>query len=159
MKQAAGTPRILVAEGEPEVRAYLEIALRWTEIPTDFVEDGEEAAACLRESATKYSLLMVALRIPRKEGVEVLKKLRRVDAGLPIIVLSGGSASLPGSDALNAGADDFLTYPVSHEELKQAIHKALRIRPERDLAGDAKLPPSSKTNRIVAMSFCEPRSW
>jgi DNA-binding NtrC family response regulator len=119
--------KILVAEDEPEVRSYLEVALRTLGYAVDLVDDGEEALLALRENGGQYCLLLLDLMLPRKNGIETLRELRRFDTGLPVIVLSSASSPLNIVGAIKSGANDFLAKPVGHEELDRTIQKALRI--------------------------------
>src|SRR5579862_9001661 len=151
------TQKILVAEDEPEVRGYLDVALRWLGYSVELTEDGEEALARLRENGGDYSLLLLDLIMPRKDGLETLREVRQFDTGLPIIMLSSASSPLHVVDAIKSGANDFLAKPVSHEDLGKAIQKALRIRPNQDLSPevdnvplteDACIPSSSWTKKL-----------
>ena len=130
MQRTHSTPRILVAEDDPEVQGFLEVALRSSGFLVDVVENGEEALACLKEKGAGYSLLLLDLIMPRKDGLETLREIRQFDTGLPIIMLSSASSPLHVVDAIKSGANDFLPKPASHEDLIKAIQKALRIRPE-----------------------------
>jgi two-component system response regulator AtoC len=123
----SSTPRILVAEDEPEVRGYLEIALRSLGYPIDLAEDGEEALACLRENGSDYCLLLLDLIMPRKDGLETLREIRQFNTILPIIMFSGATSPLNIVDAMQSGANDFLAKPVSNENLGKAVQKALRV--------------------------------
>src|SRR5260370_31552913 len=123
-----GKPRILIAEDEPEVRAYLEVALRWLGFPADLVDDGDEALACLRENGAEYSLLLLDLMMPGKDGLETLREVRQFDTGLPIIVLSSASSPLNVLQAIKDRANDFLSQPLSHGDLDKAIQKTLPVR-------------------------------
>src|SRR5579862_8120005 len=151
------TQKILVAEDEPEVRGYLDVALRWLGYSVDLTEDGEEALARLRDSGEEYCLLLLDLIMPRKDGLETLREVRQFDTGLPIIILSSASSPLHVVDAIKSGASDFLAKPVSHEDLGKAIQKALRIRPELEasqsvetaaISEDACVPSSSWTKKL-----------
>ena len=149
-----GNAKILVAEDEPEVRAYLDVALRWLGFSADLVEDGEEALVCLREHGSDYSLLLLDLMMPRKDGLETLREVRQFDTGLPVIVLSSAASPLNVVEAIKNGANDFLAKPASHEELDRAIQKALRIRTEVETlpiappAEDAYLVSSAWTRKL-----------
>src|SRR5882762_4688332 len=145
MHRIHSTPRILVAEDDSEVRGFLDIALRSSGFSVDVVEDGEEALANLKENGAGYSLLLLDLIMPRKDGLETLREIRLFDTGLPIIMLSGASSPLHVVDAIKSGANDFLPKPVSHEDLIKAIQKALRIHPEAEVTSSAaELAPTSE---------------
>ncbi len=117
---------ILVAEDEPEVRHYLRMALRCQGFGVECAEDGEEALHYLCRGERPVSLVLLDLMMPRKDGLETLREMRRLDQNLPIIILSGVSAPLKVLEALKSGATDFLGKPVSHEDLGRAIGRALR---------------------------------
>jgi two-component system, NtrC family, response regulator AtoC len=137
MPRTHSTPRILVAEDDPEVRGFLDVALRSSDFLVDLVEDGEEALVSLKGNGAGYALLLMDLIMPRKDGLETLREIRQFDTGLPIIMLSRASSPLHVVDAIKSGANDFLSKPVNHEDLIRAIQKALRIRPEADVTSSA----------------------
>ncbi len=115
---------ILVVEDDPEVRSYLEMALGCQGYQVEAVEDGEEALARL-DNHNGISLVLLDILLPRKGGMEVLREIRALHPDLPVIVLSGLSSPLTVVEAVKSGATDYLAKPVSHEELAEAIRKAL----------------------------------
>jgi two-component system response regulator AtoC len=116
---------ILVGEDELEVRSYLEMALRCHGYAIESAQDGEEVLACLDRERDKISLVLLDIMMPRKDGLETLRDIRRVDRDLPIIMLSGASSPLKVVEAMKSGATDFIPKPVSHEDLCEAIEKAV----------------------------------
>lgn len=118
---------ILVAEDEPEVRDYLDIALRRLGYAVEFAEDGEEAIAWLGQRDKRISLLLLDIMMPRKDGLETLRHVRRFDPQLPVIMLSGCSSPLQAAEAMKSGANDFLAKPVGFDELHRCIQKALHF--------------------------------
>lgn len=128
-RRISSTPRVLVVEDEPEVRAYLEVALVSLGYQIDVAQDGDEALACLSRNGADYGLLLLDLVMPGKDGLETLREIRQFDTRLPIIVLSGASSPLKVVEAIKGGANDFLPKPTSHEDLVRAIQNALQVRP------------------------------
>jgi two-component system response regulator AtoC len=116
---------ILVGEDELEVRSYLEMALRCHGYSIESAQDGEEVLACLDRDRDKISLVLLDIMMPRKDGLETLRDIRRVDRDLPIIMLSGASSPLKVVEAMKSGATDFIPKPISHEDLCEAIEKAV----------------------------------
>ena len=116
---------ILVGEDELEVRSYLEMALRCHGYSIESAQDGEEVLACLDRERDRISLVLLDIMMPRKDGLETLRDIRRVDRDLPIIMLSGASSPLKVVEAMKSGATDFIPKPVSHEDLCDAIEKAV----------------------------------
>ena len=123
---------ILVAEDEPDMRNYLGVALNLQGYGVQFAHDGEEAAACVANSPEAFDLLLLDIIMPRKGGIETLKEVRIHRPDLPVIMLSSASSARSVVTALKHGADDFLSKPVSHQELLEAVERAFsssRLRP------------------------------
>jgi two-component system response regulator AtoC len=120
---------ILVAEDEPEVRDYLQLALRRPNFVVDFAENGEEVLKALAEGVDTPSLVILDVAMPRKDGITTLKEIRYQNRNLPIIMLSGISSATNMEEAMKNGANNYLTKPVSHEELRRAVDLLLPSTP------------------------------
>lgn len=118
---------ILIGEDEQEVRSYLEMALRCHGYCIESAQDGEEVLACLERERDKISLVLLDIMMPRKDGLETLRDIRLANRDLPIIMLSGASSPLKVVEAMKSGATDFIPKPVSHEDLCEAIEKAIGV--------------------------------
>ncbi len=116
---------ILVAEDEPEVRDYLAVALTCEGYTVCFAENGEEVVSCLKQKQADYSLLLLDLIMPKKDGFETLKEVRLGWPDLPVITLSGSCTPANVATVLKGGASDFLSKPVAHEDLGRAIRNVL----------------------------------
>jgi len=116
---------ILLGEDELEVRSYLEMALKCHGYAIESAQDGEEVLSCLDRDRGRISLILLDIMMPRKDGLETLREIRRQNWDLPIIMLSGASSPLKVVEAMKSGATDFIPKPVSHEDLCSAIEKAL----------------------------------
>jgi two-component system response regulator AtoC len=116
---------ILLGEDELEVRSYLEMALKCHGYSIESAQDGEEVLSCLERDRERISLVLLDIMMPRKDGLETLREIRRSNRELPIIMLSGASSPLRVVEAMKSGATDFIPKPVSHEDLCSAIEKAL----------------------------------
>jgi DNA-binding NtrC family response regulator len=122
MANRLSTPcRILVAEDEPEIRDYLQLALRRPNFVIDFAENGEEVLHVLAKGVDTPALVILDIAMPRKDGITTLKEIRHQNLNLPVIMLSGFSSATNMVEAMENGANNFLTKPVSHEELRQAV--------------------------------------
>jgi two-component system, NtrC family, response regulator AtoC len=118
---------ILVAEDELEVRGYLEIALKCLGYSAELAQDGDEVMTCL-QSRTDFSAILLDIMMPNRDGIETLREIRRLDPEIPVIVVSGASSPLNIVTAMKNGATDFLCKPVAHEDLRQAITRALATK-------------------------------
>jgi two-component system, NtrC family, response regulator AtoC len=126
---AGPTFHILVGEDEPEIRDYLQLALRRPNLVVDFAEDGEEVLNALTRSADTPALLILDVMMPRRDGISTLKEIRDRKLTLPIIMLSGFSSADCIAEALENGANNFLTKPISHEKLHEAVDLLLPSNP------------------------------
>jgi two-component system, NtrC family, response regulator AtoC len=116
---------ILVGEDELEVRAYLEMALKSLGYSVELAQDGVEILSYLRSPQSKVSAVLLDLMMPQRDGIETLREIRRMDPNLPVIIVSGAASTLNVVTAMKGGATDFLCKPVTHVDLRKAIHKAL----------------------------------
>ncbi len=115
--------RVLVVDDEPQILRALRINLRVREYQVDVAATGTEAL----EMAARHppDLVILDLGLPDLEGVEVIQGLRGWTKA-PIIVLSGRSDSTDKVEALDAGADDYVTKPFGVEELLARMRAAAR---------------------------------
>src|SRR6185295_906477 len=146
MRTASNGRTILLGEDELEVRSYLEMALRCQGYSVEMAQDGEELLSCLRANVGSISAVLLDLIMPRKDGFETLKEIRRIDKDLPIIVISGASSPLNVVEAMKNGATDFLGKPISPEDLRQALKSAL----EKKADATSPAPPSLEKPAVMS---------
>ena len=115
--------RVLVVDDEPQILRALRINLRVREYQVDVAATGTEAL----EMAARHppDLVILDLGLPDLDGVEVIEGLRGWTKA-PIIVLSGRADSTNKVEALDAGADDYITKPFGVEELLARMRAAVR---------------------------------
>src|SRR5579872_3511201 len=118
-------PTILVAEDEPEVRGYFETALRCFGYAVELAQDGDEALARLQAPGPEISAVLLDLMMPRRDGLETLREIRAMNSRLPVIVVSEAASTVNAVAAMKYGATDFLGKPVAHQELREALGRAL----------------------------------
>lgn len=118
-------PNILLIEDEPQIRRFVRTALQaegWQ------VVEAEHGQRGLIDAATRApDLMIVDLGLPDMDGLQVIQDLRTWSA-MPIIVLSARSDEKDKIEALDAGADDYLTKPFSIGELLARVRAHLRRR-------------------------------
>jgi two-component system, OmpR family, KDP operon response regulator KdpE len=115
--------RVLVVDDEPQILRALRINLRVREYQVDVAATGTEAL----EIAARHppDLVILDLGLPDLDGVEVIEGLRGWTKA-PIIVLAGRADSTDQVEALDAGADDYVTKPFGVEELLARMRAAVR---------------------------------
>ncbi|MCI7263374.1 MAG: response regulator [Otoolea sp.] len=114
---------ILVVEDDAPVRNLITTTLRTHEYRFLTAENGEEAV--MQTASYNPDLVLLDLGLPDMDGVDVIRKIRTW-SNLPIIVISARSEDTDKIDALDAGADDYLTKPFSVEELLARIRVTQR---------------------------------
>lgn len=115
--------RVLVVDDEPQIVRALRINLRARKYDVDTAPDG---ATALYAAARQHpDLVVLDLGLPDMDGTEVIRGLRGWTV-IPIIVLSGRADSRDKVDALDAGADDYVTKPFAIDELLARIRAVTR---------------------------------
>ena len=121
--------RILVAEDDPSLAEGLMRSLRQAGYAVDCVSGGEEADAALE--ATEFDLLILDIGLPKKSGLEVLKRLRSRSSKVPVLILTARDSLNDRVAGLDAGADDYLAKPFELAELAARVRALAR----RGMAG------------------------
>ncbi|MGA9033212.1 MAG: two-component system response regulator KdpE [Sulfuricaulis sp.] len=125
-------PVAIVAEDEKQIRRFLRTSLETEGFVVHEAETGKQA---LVEAATrKPDILILDLGLPDMDGVDVIRDIRSWTA-LPIVVLSARTQESDKIDALDAGADDYLTKPFGVGELMARVRVVLRRRASVDADG------------------------
>ncbi len=126
-------PRVLVVEDDDAIAQVLQRSLRLEGYEVRVAGDGISAL----DSAQAFlpDLVILDLGLPRLDGIEVARTLRR-DDDVPILVLTARDAVESRVEGLDAGADDYLVKPFERQELLARLRALLRRRPPR---GQAKL--------------------
>jgi two-component system, OmpR family, KDP operon response regulator KdpE len=118
--------RILIADDDPQILRALRITLTARGYEVDTAADGKEA---LRLAVDKHpDLIILDLGMPGLTGLEVIEGVRGWSQ-VPILVVSGRTGSLDKVDALDAGADDYVTKPFAADELLARIRALSRRTP------------------------------
>ncbi len=102
----------------------LETALRQIGAVVDWIRDGGQAAAALR--STSFDVVLLDLGLPTRDGLSVLRDLRRRGDATPVIVLTARDEVPSRVAGLDAGADDYVVKPFDLDELTARIRSVLR---------------------------------
>ena len=116
--------RILIAEDDPLISAFLEKGLRANGYATIVADDGARAAQLSLTDG--FELLILDLALPEREGFQVLQELRRRGRNVPVLVLTGRPEMRDAVACLDVGADDYMTKPFRFEELLARVRVRLR---------------------------------
>lgn len=116
--------RILVAEDEPRILAFLTRGLESEGFAVDAAADGVEALRCARSE--HYDVAVLDLLLPRIDGLAVLRDLRQHYPDLPVVILSARSDLPTKLRGFELGANDYVVKPFSLDELIARIRVQLR---------------------------------
>ena len=117
-------PRILIVEDEPDIALGLREDLGSHGYDVEVVRDGESAAQRGKEPG--WDLILLDLMLPRKDGFDVCRQLRKDGVSTPIIMLTARTHEAEKVMGLDLGADDYVTKPFSPRELRLRIQAVLR---------------------------------
>ena len=116
--------RVLIDEDDPMIGQALVAGLQECGYAADWVRDGAAAEAAMASGV--YDLALLDLGLPRKDGLEVLKTLRRTRVELPVLVISARESLAERVLGLDSGADDYLTKPFDLDEVLARMRAVLR---------------------------------
>jgi DNA-binding response OmpR family regulator len=117
--------RILVVDDESQIRRVMRALLIPEGFDVDGAKSGDEALDRLRSG--KYDLVLLDIDMPGMTGFETCRAIRAV-SDMPIFMLTARSAEKDKTEALDAGADDYITKPFSTPELLARVGAALTRR-------------------------------
>lgn len=137
-------PRILLVDDEVNIRKVLGAQLKQAGYEVHAEPDGQDALARVRTSPSDtFDAVIADIRMPRMDGMTLLRVLSREAPQLPVIMLTAhGSVDLA-VEALKAGAFDFLEKPFEQEHVKAVLSKAIATR-ERAGASMGKAAPAAR---------------
>ena len=116
--------RILVVEDDPAIAVALEDDLRLEGYGVEVVRDGDAAITRARDVA--FELILLDVMLPKKDGFDVCRELRRAGVDSMILLLTARTAETEKVLGLELGADDYVTKPYSPKELRARIRALLR---------------------------------
>ena len=118
------TGRILIVEDDDAIATGLSLNLKLANHGTSIARDGDDAIK--QAEGEEFSLILLDINLPKRNGLEVLSALRAADNVVPVIVLSARDGEFDKVAALRLGADDYVTKPFALAELLARIDAVLR---------------------------------
>ena len=116
--------RILIVEDDPVLADGLTRSLRAADYAVDCAVDGSKADHVL--AAQNYDLVILDLGLPKLDGFEVLRRMRRRSSQIPVLVLTARDTLEDRVKGLDLGADDYLTKPFDLPELEARVRALIR---------------------------------
>lgn len=118
--------RILVIEDDPMIGRAVLSGLRDNGYATDWVRDGVDAELALRGGG--YDAALLDLGLPRRDGIHILKSLRRNNQDLAVLIITARDGVADRITGLDSGADDYLIKPFTLGELLARMRAVIRRR-------------------------------
>jgi DNA-binding NtrC family response regulator len=123
---------ILVVDDDHQMRSALKEAILRVGFQAVLASDGQEALQ--KMSQASFSMIVTDMKMPRLDGLSLLKEIRRKIGNIPILVITGFGTIQDAVEVMREGAADYLIKPFSFEDLMSKIRSLMeRIHQERDL--------------------------
>jgi two-component system OmpR family response regulator len=116
--------RILLVEDDPMIGEAISVALRDAAYAVDWVKDGDAASTALEPS--EHQAVLLDLGLPRRDGMEVLRRLRQKGNAIPVIIITARDSVEDRIKGLDLGADDYLIKPFDINELLARLRAVVR---------------------------------
>ncbi len=118
--------RILIVEDEPKVAAFIKKGFEENHFDADIAYDGFSAEKLVQQN--KYDLFLLDIIIPVMNGLDLCRKLRQTNPGIPVMMLTALGTTDDKLSGFDAGADDYMVKPFEFRELLARVKVLLRNR-------------------------------
>lgn len=115
---------ILLVEDELKIAHFVQAGLKEQGFVVDYCDNGNDGYAQAMDS--EYDVVLLDIMVPGKDGLSILKNLRRAGRNVPVILLTARTELDDRLEGLNLGADDYIAKPFFVEELVARIHAVVR---------------------------------
>src|ERR1051325_9935351 len=132
----------LVVDDETDIRELLVLTLERMGIVTDSASTLEDARHMLMQRA--YALCLTDMRLPDGNGLDLVRHISQHHNGLPVAVITAFGSAENAVSSLKAGAFDYLTKPISLQQLRPLVQSALKLSDT--------LAPASSSLRLIGES-------
>lgn len=119
------TARVLIADDEEGIRESLTLILE-DEYELAYALDGEETLAEILSGA--YDVAFVDIKMPKLDGLEVLKRLQGTDSQTPVLILTAYQSVELAKEAVKLGAEDYLPKPFEREQILKAVRSVVEVK-------------------------------
>lgn len=117
---------VLVVDDEPDIRELLEITLSRMGLQTRSTSDVAQTLSLLQQQ--EFDLCLTDMRLPDGSGLDIIKHVQRNHAQMPIAMITAYGCVETATQALKAGAFDYITKPVEIQRLRELVNNALQLR-------------------------------
>lgn len=114
---------VLIVDDEKNIRLTLSRSLEALELETDTAVNGEEALARLKEK--EFGLILLDLKMPGMDGMEVLRRVREIRPDIRIIIVTAYGTIESAVEAMRLGAVDFIQKPFTPDEIRELVSRVM----------------------------------
>ena len=140
-------PRCLIVDDETDLSELLIITLDRMGIEADSAENLDDAKFMLRQR--NYDLCLTDMRLPDGNGLDLVRHISQYHIGLPVAVITAFGSAENAVSALKAGAFDYITKPISLQQLRPLVQSALKLsQPQKPIAASEELHLVGKSESI-----------
>lgn len=143
--------RILLVEDDPMIGEAISVALKDAAYAVDWVKDGTAASSTLEYG--EHQAVLLDLGLPKRDGLEVLRRLRQAGNSVPVIVITARDGLEDRIKGLDLGADDYLVKPFDVHELLARLRAIIRRQGGQAAPvltnGEVSLDPATREARYV----------
>lgn len=118
------TNKILIVDDEKNIRMTIRQSLMDMYVETDTAVNGEEALSKLKD--TDFGMVLLDLRMPGMDGMEVLEKLRKDRPDIRVVIITAHGTIDSAVDAMKLGAVDFIQKPFTPKEIRDLVSKVIK---------------------------------
>lgn len=122
-KQIPGRKKILVVDDEPDVVSTLIESLEVLGYRAEGARDGKEALKALK--ADNFDLVISDIRMPEKNGIDLLRDIKAGNPELPVVIITGYTLAYPPEQAVREGADGYIAKPFRINQIDELLAKLL----------------------------------
>ena len=136
MAKGMQTVRVLVVDDDREICEFMETFLAKDGFEVDSLSDPEMAAETVKDGA--YHLVVLDLMMPKIDGIDVLKQIRKVDSDVAVVIFTGYPSLDTAVQSMKLDAVDYLKKPFNPDEFREVLDRVMRKKgllrsPEEDL--------------------------
>ena len=115
---------VLFVEDESKIADFVQAGLKEQGFVVEYCDNGDDAY--LRAMENEYDVIVLDIMVPGKDGLSILKHLRRSGRNVPVILVTARNELDDRLEGLNLGADDYIAKPFFVEELVARVHAVIR---------------------------------
>jgi len=149
---SADSPKILVVDDEINICRSVEKILSKVGIRVRSALNGEEALSLL--AAEAFDAVLTDLKMSRLGGMEVLRRAKELNPGLPVVVMTGYASVSSAVEVMKLGAVDYLPKPFTPDEIRAVVRQALSAAPPSGLSAEVPMAPTpgAMTHQLIGNS-------